>query len=81
MVISSTLGLVLIVFAFTAPSTIEDVFFPGSQEHESGRFYILSGKAPVFAQNDFAIEAYFNWSGSMMAQAARDPIYEACLAR
>lgn len=79
-VISSTLGFALIVFAFTAPSTIEDVFFPGSQDNESGTFESPDRCLSCHGNYNIEIEPYFNWSGSMMAQAARDPLYEACLA-
>jgi len=75
----SILGLILLVFAFTAPSTIEDVFFPGSQDSESGTFEGPDRCESCHGNYNIEVEPYFNWSGSMMAQAARDPLYEACL--
>jgi len=75
----SILGLVLLVFAFTVPSTIEDVFFPGSQDSESGTFDSPDRCRSCHGDYDIEVEPFFNWSGSMMAQAARDPLYEACL--
>ncbi len=80
LVTSSILGLALLVFAFTVPSTIEDVFFPGSQDSESGTFESPDRCLSCHGNYNIEIEPYFNWSGSMMAQAARDPLYEACLA-
>ena len=79
-VIVGTLGLSLLVFAFTAPSTIEDFFFPGSQDSESGTFESPDRCLSCHGNYDIEVEPFFNWSGSMMAQAARDPLYEACLA-
>lgn len=76
----ATAGLALLVFAFTAPSTIEDVFFPGSQDSESGLFESPDRCSSCHGNYDIEVEPFFNWSGSMMAQAARDPLYEACLA-
>jgi len=75
-VTSSIIGLALLVFAFTAPSTIEDVFFPGSQDGDSGRFENPDRCRSCHENYNTEIEPYFNWSGSMMAQAARDPLYE-----
>ncbi|MEJ2596350.1 MAG: MopE-related protein, partial [bacterium] len=74
------LVLTLLVVAFTAPSTIEDVFFPGSQENESGKLESPERCRSCHGDYDLDVEPFFNWSGSMMAQAARDPLYEACLA-
>jgi hypothetical protein len=80
MVLSSAMGLALIALAFTAPSTIEDVFFPGSQDGESGTLERPDRCQSCHGDYDIEVEPFFNWSGSMMAQAARDPLYEACLA-
>jgi hypothetical protein len=80
MVLLGTLSLALIVIAYTAPSTIDDVFFPGSQDGESGSLEGPDRCISCHGNYDIEIEPYFNWSGSMMAQAARDPLYEACLA-
>jgi hypothetical protein len=62
------------------PSTLEDVFFPGSQPDESGTF-----SNPDQCDNCHSVageqdtEIPFNWRGSMMSQAQRDPLYLACL--
>lgn len=79
-VLSGSIGLALMVIAFTAPSTLEDVFFPGSQDSESITFESPSRCLSCHGNYNIEVEPYFNWSGSMMAQAARDPLYEACLA-
>ena len=79
-VIVGTLGLSLLILAFTAPSTIEDFFFPGSQDSESGTLESPDRCLSCHGNYDIEVEPFFNWSGSMMAQAARDPLYEACLA-
>lgn len=63
------------------PTTLLDVFLPGSQPLESGTF-----TAPSTCDNCHSVsgqqatEIPFNWRGSMMAQAQRDPLYLACLA-
>jgi hypothetical protein len=80
LLIAGTIGFALIAFAFIAPSTIEDVFFPGSQDSESGTLESPSRCLSCHGDYNIEVEPYFNWSGSMMAQAARDPLYEACLA-
>jgi len=79
MITSGVIGLALLVLAYTAPSTIEDVFFPGSQDGDSGRFESPDRCRRCHGDYDIEVEPFFNWSGSMMAQAARDPLYEACL--
>ena len=72
-------GFVLILLAFAVPTTLEDFFFPGSQPGESGNLDSPDKCISCHGGYDIKIEPVFNWSGSMMAQAARDPLYEACL--
>ena len=81
--------IIIILFTFSSlppgnrsyvPTTLNDFFFPGSQPNQSGT--ILS---PDLCDNchggyDLAVEPAYNWRGSMMAQAQRDPLYLACLA-
>ncbi|MCD4683545.1 MAG: hypothetical protein K8R86_09710 [Bacteroidales bacterium] len=62
------------------PTTINDFFFPGSQPLESGTFANPDQCDNCHGGYDLAVEPAFNWQGSMMAQAQRDPIYLACLA-
>ena len=62
------------------PTTLNDFFLPGSQPNQSGTI-----DNPDFCDNchggyDLAVEPAYNWRGSMMAQAQRDPLYLACLA-
>jgi Cep192 domain 4 len=68
-----------LIWAASAPTTLQDFFLPGSQPNQSGQF-----DSPDFCDNchggyDTAVEPAFNWRGSMMAQAARDPLFYACL--
>jgi hypothetical protein len=78
----------LVIFSFAGmptgrsyvPTTLADFFLPGSQPGQSGTF-----DSPDFCDNchggyDLAVEPAFNWRGSMMSQAQRDPLYLACLA-
>lgn len=69
----------LVLVGFTVPGTLLDFFFPGTQDGESGRFETPDGCAVCHGGYDKTMEPAFNWIGSMMAQAARDPLYEACL--
>lgn len=63
------------------PSTINDFFFPGSQPLESGSFLKASNcNCHDWTSSNPDEVPYFNWKGSMMAQAQRDPLYLACLA-
>lgn len=64
----------------SVPSTINDFFFPGSQPLESGTFANPDLCDNCHGGYDLAVEPAFNWRGSMMAQAQRDPLYLACLA-
>ncbi len=62
------------------PTTLNDFFLPGSQPNQSGTI-----DNPDFCDNchggyNLAVEPAYNWRGSMMAQAQRDPLYLACLA-
>ena len=75
-----TLSLVMIlIISAVVPSTMDDFFMPGSQDNESGTFDPPSQCAICHGGYDATIEPSFNWSGGMMAQAARDPIYLATL--
>jgi cytochrome c553 len=62
------------------PTTIEDVFLPGSQPGESGQLEHPGKCDNCHGGYDLAVEPAFNWRGSMMSQAARDPLFYACLA-
>jgi len=61
------------------PSTLRDFDLPGSQPFEAGTLNPPSACAPCHANYDPSVEPYFNWSGSMMSQASRDLLFEACM--
>jgi hypothetical protein len=64
-----------------APTTMRDVFMTGTQPHEGA---ILADPdescATCHGNFDSDNEPWYVWRGSMMAQAARDPFFYACLA-
>jgi hypothetical protein len=64
-----------------APTTMRDVFMTGTQPHEGA---ILADPdescAGCHGNYDSANEPWHVWRGSMMAQAARDPFFFACMA-
>jgi hypothetical protein len=75
-----TLSLVVIlVISAIVPSTVDDFFLPGSQEGESGAFEAPNICDICHGEFDIEAEPSFNWNGGMMAQAARDPVYQAAL--
>jgi len=63
------------------PSTMRDMEMTGTQPHEGA---ILDDPdvscASCHGNYDLDNEPWYNWRGSMMAQAARDPLFLACLA-
>jgi hypothetical protein len=61
-------------------TTLDDFLLPGSQPGESGNLEHPSKCDNCHGGYDRAVEPAFNWRGSMMAQAARDPLFYACLA-
>jgi len=63
------------------PTTLRDFDQPGTQPLEGG----LGLNDPVdcsacHGNYDVNVEPFFNWEGSMMAQASRDLLFEACMA-
>jgi len=62
------------------PTTLRDFHQPGTQPFEGGDFQdpIICGGC--HGNYDPDVEPLHNWSGTMMAQAARDPLFYACLA-
>ena len=70
----------MVVWAASAPTTINDFFLPGSQPGQSGQLQTPDKCDNCHGGYDTAVEPAFNWRGSMMAQAARDPLFYACLA-
>ncbi len=61
-------------------TVIDDFFLPGSQPGESGNMEHPDKCDNCHGGYDELVEPAFNWRGSMMSQAARDPLYLACLA-
>jgi len=63
------------------PTTLNDVDMPGTQPLEGA---ILADPdqscATCHGNFDSATEPWYTWRGSMMAQAARDPFFFACMA-
>jgi hypothetical protein len=62
------------------PTTLRDFDLPGSQPFEAGILNPPTACAPCHGNYDVAVEPYRNWQGSMMSQASRDLLFEACLA-
>ncbi|MBN2069957.1 MAG: T9SS type A sorting domain-containing protein [Candidatus Krumholzibacteriota bacterium] len=62
------------------PSTLRDMEMPGTQPHEGA---ILEDPdiscATCHGNYDPEAEPWYNWRGSMMGQAARDPLFLACM--
>lgn len=67
-------------YADPVPTTIDDFFMPGSQPLESGTFRLPGQCDNCHGDYDLHAEPAFNWRGSMMSQAMRDPLYLALLA-
>ena len=81
----SSLGCLIVLLAVSAhadpvPTTIEDFHLPGSQPNESGQLQTPNKCDNCHGGYDTEVEPAFNWRGSMMAQAARDPLFYACMA-
>lgn len=62
------------------PTTLTDFFLPGSQPGQSGNLESPDKCDNCHGGYDLAVEPAFNWRGSMMSQAARDPLFFACMA-
>ena len=74
-------GILFSIFLIAATLTsIDDFFMPGSQPGQSGNIEHPNKCDNCHGGYDKAVEPAFNWRGSMMAQAARDPLFYACLA-
>jgi hypothetical protein len=70
----------VVLWAQSAPTTIHDFFLPGSQPGQSGQLETPDKCDNCHGGYNTAVEPAFNWRGGMMAQAARDPLFYACLA-
>ena len=62
------------------PSTLRDMELDGSQPLDAHTFGSSAECATCHGNYDSSVEPFFNWRGSMMAHAMRDPLYLACLA-
>ena len=76
-----TFVILLSVFlkADPVPTTLNDFFLPGSQPNQSGNLESPDKCDNCHGGYDITVEPAFNWRGSMMSQAARDPLFYACL--
>ncbi|NLX13507.1 MAG: hypothetical protein GXY44_07630 [Phycisphaerales bacterium] len=61
------------------PTTLRDFDQPGTQPFEAGILNPPSACAVCHGNYDPAVEPYFNWSGSMMAHASKDLLFEALM--
>jgi hypothetical protein len=61
------------------PTTLNDFFLPGSQPNQSGQLETPAKCDNCHGGYNLDVEPAFNWRGSMMSQAARDPLFYACL--
>lgn len=69
-------GICAFVGITSVPTTLQDFFLPGSQPNQSGTFTASCSCHDGYNTN---VEPAFNWRGSMMAQAARDPLFLAAM--
>lgn len=67
------------VYGQLVQTTINDFFLPGSQPLQSGSFNNLPKNCGCHGNYDNNVEPVYNWSGSMMSQSQRDPLYIAAL--
>jgi hypothetical protein len=58
----------------------QNLFMPGTQPGGGGIFREVQYCEACHGGYDEEVEPVYNWRGSMMAQAARDPLWLACLA-
>lgn len=70
-----------LTFALPAPTTLNDFFGPGTQPNTLAD-PILTAQACSFCHGNYdeTHEPFRPWAASMMGQAARDPLFHACLA-
>ncbi|UCC33634.1 MAG: hypothetical protein JSW53_01110 [Candidatus Bathyarchaeota archaeon] len=69
------------VHSWTPIPVVDDrnVFMPGSQPGEAGQSETPDKCDNCHGGYNITVEPAYNWRGSMMAQAARDPLWLACL--
>ncbi|MFZ9033327.1 MAG: Ig-like domain-containing protein, partial [Anaerohalosphaeraceae bacterium] len=59
------------------PTTLRDFDQPGTQPFEAGTLNSPEACEVCHGGYDASMEPYFNWQGSMMAQASIDPLFKA----
>lgn len=71
----------VVTLSYTAlvDTTLTDFFLAGSQPRQSGQLETPDKCDNCHGGYDSKVEPAFNWRGSMMAQAARDPFFYACM--
>ncbi len=79
------IGIVIVLTSVTGWNEVAvkndpNVFMPGSQPGDVGTFETPDKCDNCHGGYDQPVEPAYNWRGSMMAQAARDPLWLACLA-
>jgi hypothetical protein len=63
------------------PTTMRDVDFQGTQPFEAVNFEDPDINCKTcHGEYNYLVEPWYQWKGSMMAQAMRDPLFLACLA-
>jgi hypothetical protein len=67
------------LFFSSVNTTIDDFFLPGSQPGQSGNLESPSKCDNCHGGYDSTVEPAFNWRGSMMSQAMRDPLFLATM--
>jgi hypothetical protein len=77
---SDNLFTILITPGGIAPTTLRDFHQPGTQPFGGGTFQASTECVTCHGGYDSAVEPGFNFQGTMMGQAARDPLFYACLA-
>ncbi|HEB61493.1 MAG TPA: hypothetical protein ENJ06_06680 [Phycisphaeraceae bacterium] len=69
-----------VALALPVPTTLLDFFQPGTQPNELTDLIVTSDVCSACHGNyDINVEPYHRWANSLMGQAARDPVFYACL--
>ncbi|UCG51069.1 MAG: T9SS type A sorting domain-containing protein [Candidatus Latescibacterota bacterium] len=64
-----------------APTTMRDMDLPGSQPFEARTFEDPDANCKTcHGEYNYLVEPWYQWKGSMMGQAMRDPLFLACVA-
>ncbi len=77
---SNTAFTILSPLGGVAPTTLRDFDQPGTQPLAGPTLSDPANCAACHGNYDMAVEPHYNWQGSMMSQASRDPLFLACLA-